>query len=291
MPKVHLVTFYTEGPPVDAGANLRQVSETFVAQNQRHFASVTAFSPRKLIASDPSWADTLRDRTDEVLSHPGFNDSIRFNPSWLKIGFHAWKPRLLADLAKPGLYDSGDIVLFHDANWAKYPDYLRKLRSQPRWLEKKMKTKDLVLFNDNSAPIESDTKIEVLERFFPFGGYLGLPHVWAGALAFRVDSEATDFLSAWWAASEDTSLLTPITRAPEAPGFLWNSGEQALLSALWHSHTQQNPSFPGELVYLHRSRVIPPPSTALQGVHKVQKTVRRSWRTLLQTLPAPSADR
>jgi hypothetical protein len=108
-PRVHLVTFYTEGRPHDTGMDLRAAQAQFREAVGRHFVSYRAWSHREVKAVAPHVVRVFK-------SLP-----LQLNPGYNHIGYGAYKPWLLLEALSRAL--PGEIVMMHDVNIQKYPVY------------------------------------------------------------------------------------------------------------------------------------------------------------------------
>jgi len=273
-PRVHLVVLYTEGPPHDAGIDLAREAEPLITEARKHFDSVRAHTPRTLIEQDPSWADYFADVTQDIVNHPMYSDELKWNEAWARIGLFRWKPRLLLDHITSDQTAPGDIVFYRDPNTKKYPDYLEKINRQAAWLRKKMTHLDVLGFDDNGAPTISDVKPELLETFIGKDFPQAPRHIWAGSIAIRKTPGGEHFAGRWSELSTFDNL-SPLTALPTPPGFIWNSADQAVLTGLWHSRDLLEQEVKREIVYLHRSRAIPPPSPKTLALKRMIRRVRR----------------
>ena len=256
--RVHLLLFCTEGEPFDHGKNTLLSAKTLIDAAQSHFDSIRVHTPRSLLAADPSWEDYVSDVTEKIESDERYSSELPWNREWARVGFFRWKPKLilhelLSDDTRPG-----DIIFYHDPDVSKYPEYFKGVRSWSNWLRSRMANLDVLAFDDNGARISSDVKPELIEQFLAGEKLSSLRHIWAGAIAVRKNEEGISFARAWKQGSQ-FEAVGPFTATPPPPGFVWNSCDQAVLTALWHSQGHLAESIRREVQPLYRSRAIPPP--------------------------------
>ncbi len=273
-PRVHLVVLYTEGPPHDAGIDLAREADPLITLARKHFDSVRVHTPRTLIEQDPSWADYFADVTQDIVNHPKYSDQLKWNETWARVGLQQWKPHLIRQELQSESVSAGDIVFYHDANTVKYPDYLKKVSRQAAWLRKQMTHLDVLGFDDNGVPLTSDVKPELIDTYVGSDRAGALRHLWSGALAIRKTPAGLHFATRWSELSTFDNL-SPLTALPTPPGFIWNAVDQAVLAALWHSRDLLEQEVRREIVYLHRSRAIPPPSPKTLALKRMIRRVRR----------------
>ena len=281
--KVHLVLFHTEGFPWDHGKDPSEGAAQLANRAVGSFSSVTVTTPRRLLAEQANWEESLRDYTPNVIAHPLFSEKLEWNRGWARLGLQQWKPRLIAQLVEDSEIPEGDIVLYHDSDAVKYPEYLGNVSLWAPWIAKQMKSADVLAFNDNNVPLTSDTKIELIERVLGDTFDNRLRHVWSGAIAVRKSDAGREFARKWLDLSTIENLM-PVTRDAERIHFHQHSVDQATLSCLWHSADLRNSRIRRKVVYLHKSRRIPPPSL----IERIQKNAKRRIRKTIRSWKSAS---
>lgn len=279
-PKVHFVTFHTEGPPLDHGPDLRSATRSFETAARNVFDSFVAHTPRSLLSSSASWKERLHNFEVDIESHPDYFPELKWNRSWARMGLISWKPRMILDRLLNDDVSEGDLVYYHDSNAEKYPDYLHGIDKSRAWLIRSMKDSDLLLFRDNRAKLISDTKPELWKKFFELEEAKHLHHIWAGALAVRKSPEGIHFISHWDSMVTDIENILPISTGSTSEGFEIHSPDQAILGCLWHSRNSLHPDLPARCVYLMDTRQIPPPRRPVLGPRKwIQKLLGSRKKT------------
>lgn len=275
--EVHLLSFYTEGRPFDIGPNLAGPAERFERIATGNFDDVQFWTPRKLITFDPSWRESLRDYTSEIEADPRFSSRTKWNPGWARMGLFAWKPRLILQACQSESVQPGDILLYHDSDCEKYPDYLHGVSTWRRWLKSNLREREILVFRDNRAKMIHDTKREIWERFFSQEQALQLPHIWAGAFAIKIGEKSLNFVKAWRELCADKENLFPFSRGDSDPTFSQHAPDQAILTCLWHHTKELDPSL-GSEIFLHNSRRIPPLSV-------FRRSMALFWQRILKASP------
>lgn len=253
---VHLVLFATEGPPFDRGIPLLNGAQVLKSKAEPHFTTVTLFTPRILSRRNADWVKTLEDIGPAIRSDSMYSPDMPWNEDWARIGNLLWKPRLLSELSRDHL--EGDIVMYHDVNLEKYPEYLRNVDRWSSFVTKALRGRHVLLFRDRKTPLSFDVKPELTEALLPNCRPDELSNVWAGALAFRCSQEARSFLDEWKRLCEIKDYLSPTTRARRDNHFYWHTGEQAILATYFHLSRRVHRDRVAKVVYLRESREIPP---------------------------------
>jgi hypothetical protein len=216
------------------------------------------------MAAGGEWPSILADLTeqiDDLVKIKGVN--FPYHPGWAKTGYFRWKPELMLKRLRSSDVSSEDIVFYHDSDVNTRPDYLSGVESWASWVEQEMKGFDVLVFLDSHRKIQSDVKPEVRELFLGrVRGRLPLSSLWAGAFAVRNSPGGLAFVEAWTAFCGDFDLLGPQTREVRVGRFWWHSGDQALLTMLWHTRRARFKNLSKiKLVNLAKagnSRIIPP---------------------------------
>lgn len=257
--KIHLVTFFTEGPSFDNGLDLRVQASEFYTRAKPYFDSITMACPRELISENDSWAAIFEDRRAWVemeLAKQSIN--LTWNQNWAALNFLIWKPKFLEHiLISKNFINSGDIIFYHDINIERYPEYLYRIEGWSDYIKNKMNHRSVLLFNDNNMKIYQDTKYELLLRYLgDENNWKCLHHIWAGALAIRNDDYGRQFLEEWVEMCLKVENVSPITNFSKYPGYVWHSQEQACLSVLYYLRKNKNKN-KIKCIFLWGSRRIP----------------------------------
>ena len=259
---VHLIYFYTEGGTHDKGINLTNQANEFSLLVAGKFASIKGCTPRSLMVENREWADVFIDRTSWVLSHSEYSENLRWNREWAKVNFQSWKPKIFLDSLLSNRIPDGDIVLYHDINTKKYPEYKIGILKWSQYIKEKMLDCNILLFNDNNIDLRSDTKLELIEHFNL--NNINSHHIWSGALAIKKTSLGIDFCKEWDLATSDLELVSPFTKT-KYQNYYWNAVDQATITALYYSYRLKKTEVKIKCIYLNNSRIIPPLQFPLLG--------------------------
>ena len=106
--KINLVSFYSEGNPIDKGINLIDAKNLFIQKATNNVDNISLYSPQIL--------KNLNYHT-YIKEYPVSN-LVNMNPNINYIGFSAWKPLIISlELEK---MNDGDILVYRDINCIKY---------------------------------------------------------------------------------------------------------------------------------------------------------------------------
>lgn len=271
---MHLVVFYTEGAPNDAGLPLATPAQALITRATGRFSSLHAVTPRSLIDANHTWSEDFQDYTEQIRNHTGYSPELRVNNSWAKMGLLRWKPRLIMDFLSSTDVSEGDIVLYHDADTEKYPDYLFGVERWAKWLRRRMRGLDVLCFDDNHAPLASDAKPELFDVIPQIPSESRPHHIWAGAIAVRKSPGGLEFVSRWFELCTFDNV-SPITKLPTPEGFVQNSVDQAVLGSFWHSQELGRSPIRRDVQYLYRSRKMPPPGRLTRLVARQLRRIQR----------------
>ena len=169
MSKVYLLSFYTEGFPADSGVNLTSIAEQFFQYAKPHFNQVFMANPTSICTFDKNFLPLVKDYTDyDSLNAARY--SLPHNKEWAKVGFMMWKPRLIRVMLEK--INEGDILLFHDINFKKYPQYLSHMQEWPDELASIHQAGEVILFRDSYKPLCIDCKSHLINKFIIMIGFI-----------------------------------------------------------------------------------------------------------------------
>tara|TARA_B100000035_G_C20991892_1_gene550556 strand:+ start:200 stop:1333 length:1134 start_codon:yes stop_codon:yes gene_type:complete len=104
----NLVSFYSEGYPNDNGLSLSENKDILISNAINHFNKISIYTPK--ILRELNLGAYVKEHT---------NSGLVTNKGMSKIGFCAWKPKIiLLELEK---MNYGDILIYRDCNIIKYP--------------------------------------------------------------------------------------------------------------------------------------------------------------------------
>lgn len=230
-----VLTFATEGPPHDHGVNLVEVEQGFRRHVAQHADVYLTFTPRRLTAEAPEAAVACRDYSPWLERHPGKGQLRNFNPVWARAGFLMWKPHLLELVVGSKDIAEGDVVLYHDVNFHKYPVYVNdcaQWRSLSCELLGELKAD---IFVPRGNRLKRDVKSFLIQKYLGDRGF-DLAGVWAGLILMRKSRDLLEFLREWKEMSSQLDNISPLPDDEPHRDFVWHSVDQStmgVLAQLW----------------------------------------------------------
>ncbi|WP_145032486.1 hypothetical protein [Pantoea ananatis] len=223
--KIHFLTFYTQGEPLDHGMNLSKESEILLHKILPFVDSVSAVS-----------ASQLKNNPETSIYVKEFEEEAIWNHKTNKIGFLRWKPYII--LKELENMQDNDILYYRDCNCTKYPNILADLHNTRKNIEHVLS----YVKSDIFTPIElfprlkikHNVKTEVLERCNVSWKAENYEHFLHNASIFicRKTPEVIEFLNKWLELCMDDALISPTVSKAQHPDFLHNTQEQAIMNGL-----------------------------------------------------------
>lgn len=267
--KLFALSFFTEGPPHDHGASLSRAAELFREAVSPHVDSYLALSPRHLAALGPEAQATYADLNEWVLHHPQRREVKRHNPRWAVVGFQRWKPFIVRRQLESADMAMGDILLYHDVNCIKYPQYLTGCSEWRGLCQSVLAANQSDVFVPAGLPLHRDVKAMLVRRYLgnAYRYHLG---VWNGLMVIRKSDTTLDLVREWDDMCSDLSNISPLPNPSPYRSTIWHSVDQSVLGVLaqvwkregrlpehWPRFAEGNRVFDAEM--LNRPAVAPPP--------------------------------
>ena len=262
--KTRLISFYTEGIPFDKGNNYQKKVKLFLRRTNNFFDSVNIFSPRILIKKDKKWKKIFKDQEPKMLKLSKKN-KFRWNKKWSKLNFFEWKPNLIDLFFKKELKNQNEILIYHDFDTDKYPEYLSNLKSLKKWTEEKMENYDILLINDSKKNLTTDCKKELLDKYL-LKNYENYHHIWGGLIVLRKTEISKQFIKEWKKLTSEFNNRSQFTKYQNYKDFVWHSCDQACLGILYYLWKKKKPKkfkkircvnlYNSRNIHLKKSRVI-----------------------------------
>jgi hypothetical protein len=248
MEKIYFLGFYTDGEN-DGCFDLRNCVNEIKTKLNPYFEKLLIFN-KKDIKNMPNSEDICNEY-DEPLN---FYNGMVINEHSNKIGYFDFKPFLI-DYALKNLIPENSIVLYHDLNFEKCPQYWESDWENIKGICEKV-------LNDNSADFFSKAehdgalvkmfvKTHTLDTIFTnhmenlvvkesklFG---------AGQLIIRNTPFSKQLVSEWLTMCRDKSLIAKEPNPNPHPEFQWGCGDQDALNCLLFRYIldgKMNPNYP-----------------------------------------------
>lgn len=238
MKKVSLCTFYTSGGNDDKGIPLEDLYKNFYQEYNSFFDQIIGKSPKILVKEDSVYKNLIKDYS--LLKDFYYQNNYKINDYWLKIGMLSWKPRFIYDCLKS--INDDEILLYHDINYLKYPQYLNGIAEWSLLLNKYHKKKDICLFRDSYKPLLLDCK-SILIDGIKTNNYINkkyLPGFWAGMISFKKTKESLLFLERWMDITENINNVAPhpdYDLKTRNKGYIWHAHDQSTLAVCYYNMT------------------------------------------------------
>ena len=188
-------------------------------------------TPSTLSLLAPGNDELFQDYTSWLESHADIGRLPNFNREWASLGFMRWKALLLKSLMSD--VPKGAMVMYHDVDCIKYPQYLVGVESWPLLSEALLsEVRSDIFMPYEDALLEVGCKRFLLDKY----GVDGVqPSLWSGVFIFRNSDLSMRFISEWLS----MSTLENSAPIPDEGGndrFFWHSPDQSIatvLSLLW----------------------------------------------------------
>lgn len=241
--KVHLITFNTQGAPVDEGLNLENESKLFENIYKTRVDFFESFNTEKMIRLYPNFKNYLKVYPNAKGEHTrGCN-----------IGYWAWKPFVIYHYLKN--MKKGEILVYHDCNVSRYPEF--KVDTE------NFKTNVLSLFNtplDVIVPLENPAdktlqcknyvKRDVFKKLGKENNYyMNFPILHANRIFIRKSKLSESFILNWLALC-GTDLILPEINEP----IKWHTHDQAILTVLYRKYMELGFFEERGLLYIKQNR-------------------------------------
>ena len=235
MPRLHLVTFYSEGRPFDDGLNLTAQALILERVFLPHVDSFRRYSPRSiegLTADGVSHRLATRRLAGRFPNNPGMN----------KLGGMTVKPWVL--LHRLSEIEDGDLLVWKDANIAKHPNLLADpeyLRATVKWSLKTVDQDIFMPYENPKVKLKHHCKtftIRDMARAVPAERLYDYPLHHANFVMLRKSAAAYNVLHEWLKACLHDEWIGPAHNPHPHPAFRWHTPEQCIFSVLAATSTR-----------------------------------------------------
>jgi hypothetical protein len=233
-PKIVLVTFYTEGPPLDNAKDLSTTAKNINEKYQSLYDYTFILSPSILKKLDEGWNDIIYDKDFAArhLRSEQRKDSI--NIPWINLNSQLWKPAILSALmAHDSGIEEGTIIVYHDVDTQKYPIYNANFNDAGAFFRNRLSNHSIALVSDDLFYLYKGCKQEVLRKYLHIEGRT-LCHRWAGSFAMKKNKHSRKFCRDWYNLTARYENRSQITSFDKYPGFIWHCPEQSTLSVVYY---------------------------------------------------------
>lgn len=239
---IYLLTFYTEGYPLDKGYPLKQTAEVIKEKLNPFFDDIFLFNKTKLKSLNDS---------EDICNE--YEETLDMNPNANNIGYFDFKPFIIDHILKT--IPENSILVYHDANFEKNSQYW-----QSDWENIKEFANKLFLDNESDVfvQIERDgiyvkeyVKTYTVDKLIPDPVENNIVKNCKLINAARIILKNTEFsrtfIKEYLSLCRDKTLLSKTPNPNPDPSFKWSCGDQDVLNCLIYKYILEGklkPTFP-----------------------------------------------
>lgn len=221
-PRIHFVSFYTEGHPYDLCINMTQSRNIFENSITPYVDSVNFYTPRRLMENSES----------AIYVQPFNTTPNPYNPGVHNIGFLKWKPYIILKELE-GLRN-GDIVYYRDGNLIKYPAIVHGI-CQTRELISRVLIDDIFVPIENhpTLKMKKNVKREIFEELGEYNDtYLEAYGYNSSIVICRKSPLSMRIMQEWLDGCMKDHLIIYDSTPNQHPEYGWNVQEQSILNVI-----------------------------------------------------------
>jgi len=229
-PRIHFVSFTTEGPPYDNCLNMTASRDTYMSKISPFVDYVKFYTPRELC---------LKPET-EIYIRPFKTTPNPYNPGVHNIGFLRWKPYIiLKELEK---VRDGDIIYYRDGNLIKYPSIVDGVENTRDLIDTLLKENGTDVFvpieNYPTLKMKKNVKREIFEELGKYDDeYLEAFGYNSSIVICRKSPLSMNLIREWLDGCMKDHLITYEAKEGQHPDFGWNVQEQSILNVILKRYT------------------------------------------------------
>lgn len=242
MEKIYFLSFYTEGPDIDGGFDLREKAKEVRERISCYFDDFFMYNKRDLkkIEGSKNFCNS-------------FEEQLQENPNAHKIGYFDFKSFLIKDTLSK--IPENSILIYHDGNFEKNPQYF-----ESDWPNMKQICLNLLSENNSDifvqieraeALVKHYVKSFVIDKIFPDPTENDIVRnsnlLNAARIIMRNTEFTRRFIDEYLSLCTDKSLLSKSPNHNPDPDFKWSCGDQDVLNCLIYRYVldrKLHPSFP-----------------------------------------------
>lgn len=223
---INFCSFYSEGPPNDEANNYSDLVPEILKNANGHFNNINFYTPNKL--RELGYSKYLK-------THELYEKSKLWSPIE-KIGLSAFRPAmLLHELSK---MNDGDILVYRDINWKKYPTY-RNFDEFPELAEKILSQCQFDFYVSSDTPrsvnikLNNFTKSKVIRELGENAEIFKHVNTFhANMFVIRKSKISIDLLTEWQTAMENDDWLNGDISDEPDQNILFHAIDQSILSVI-----------------------------------------------------------
>lgn len=230
MSKIYFLGFYTEGDDVDGCYDLSKTTNQIKEKLSDYFEEIFLYSKRDL--KDMNGSENFCNEYEEELDQ---------NKHANRIGFFDFKPFLIAK--KLSELPEGSILLYHDTNFEKCPQYWHSDWQNIRQIAEKVLNENMfdvwAKIENNGAYIKNFVKQYTLNEIFTqeeVNVVNKCKLINAAQIFIRNSKDSRKFIDEWKDLCLRKDLIMKTPNDNQHPDFQWNCGDQDVLNCLFYRY-------------------------------------------------------
>ncbi len=239
---IYLLSFYTEGPDMEGGYDLRKTSREIKERLSPYFTDIFLFNKRD-----------LKDLPNSENFCNSYGEELDMNPNANKIGYFDFKGFLISHVL--GKIPEGSILMYHDGNFEKNSQYWESNWENIVGLSNK-------LLNDNNSDmffqferegvyVKEYVKTYTIDKIFPEPTENLIVKdcilINAARMIMRNTDFSRNFINEYTNLCMDKELVAKTPNPNPHPDFKWSCGDQDVLNCLIYRYILDGkfpPAFP-----------------------------------------------
>ncbi len=263
MGNIKLISFF--------GLNDERIKKKFLFIVKKNFEETFVWTPKYLKKNYKDFRDLVKDFSNPNIKK--FKEKkINYNRNWTKIGFYRWKPFIILFSLKK--LRKNKILIFHDINFEKYPNYLDNFKLNKNFFLKMIDNKSVVIFRDTYQPIVSQCKGFLIDKYLPKNFNLNLNGFWGGLIIVRNNKVGRRFIYQWCKLStfQNLSPLPDVEKTKINKKFIINTADQATLTINFYKNFIKEDQI--KIIYAPFRRVLKIQSLNIKNIYQYIRGIK-----------------
>jgi len=242
MENIYFLSFYTEGPEIDGGFDLREKSKEVKERLDPYFNEIFMYNKRDL--------KNIPGSDDICNSYP---EELDMNPNAHHIGYFDFKGFIIDHTLSK--IPENSILIYHDGNFEKNPQYFESdwpnIYSICNRLLDENRSDIFVQIERSEVFVKHHVKSYTIDKMFDDPEENNLvrnsPLLNAARIIIRNTKFSRDFIKEYLELCMDKSLVSKSPNPNPDPDFKWSCGDQDVLNCLIYRYIMDgklHPSFP-----------------------------------------------
>jgi len=249
--EIYLLSFYTEGPEVDGGYDLKKSADQIRDKLSPYFTEIFLFNKRELKELPES---------DQFCN--SYEEELDMNPNANKIGYFDFKGFLISHILNK--IPEGSILIYHDGNFEKNSQYWESDWENITDLSIKLlrdNNSDMFFqFEREGVYVKEYVKSYTIDRIFPDPVENSIVKdcilINAARMIMRNTDFSRNFIEEYTRLCMKKDLVSKTPNPYPHPDFKWSCGDQDILNCLVYRYILDRkfpPTFP---IYSFLYRII-----------------------------------